>query len=78
MDEGKEIQSIVSQRSLEGQDAKKLTQAREKIGRKKRWAWQTPDDGSPPEIYNWTLYMSVFVFGILGSARGYDEGNSKY
>ncbi|CAN3483868.1 high-affinity glucose transporter 1 [Diutina catenulata] len=32
-------------------------------------------DHSPPEIYNWTLYMCMFVFGILGSARGYDEGN---
>lgn len=29
----------------------------------------------PPEIYNWALFLSVFVFGILGSARGYDEGN---
>ncbi|CAN3483865.1 hexose transporter Hxt13p [Diutina catenulata] len=32
-------------------------------------------DHSPPQIYNWTLYMCMFVFGILGSARGYDEGN---
>lgn len=35
---------------------------------------KTPDS-APPEIYNWTLYTSVFVFGILGCARGYDEGN---
>lgn len=31
-------------------------------------------DDSPKEIYNWRLYISVFVFGILGCARGLDEG----
>ncbi|GMG55987.1 unnamed protein product [Ambrosiozyma monospora] len=31
-------------------------------------------DNSPHQIYNSTLYLSVFVFGILGAARGYDEG----
>ncbi|EAZ63468.1 quinate permease [Scheffersomyces stipitis CBS 6054] len=31
-------------------------------------------DDSPPQIYNRTLFLSVFVFGILGAARGYDEG----
>lgn len=41
----------------------------------KKFRWKVVDDHSPHEIYNWTLYMSVFVFGILGSARGYDEGN---
>lgn len=31
-------------------------------------------DNSPPEIFNKTLYISVFIFGILGCARGLDEG----
>ncbi|CCH41877.1 Galactose transporter [Wickerhamomyces ciferrii] len=31
-------------------------------------------DNSPPEIFNKTLYLSVFVFGVLGCARGLDEG----
>ncbi|ESW98164.1 hypothetical protein KL918_004092 [Ogataea parapolymorpha] len=31
-------------------------------------------DDAPPQIYNRTLYLSIFVFGILGCARGYDEG----
>lgn len=26
-------------------------------------------------MYNWTLYMSVLVFGIFGAAWGLDEGN---
>ncbi|GME75300.1 unnamed protein product [Ambrosiozyma monospora] len=37
-------------------------------------AFQFNRDNSPPEIFNATLYLSVFVFGILGAARGYDEG----
>lgn len=41
---------------------------------KSRFRWKVVDDHSPPQIYNWTLYLSVFVFGILGSARGYDDG----
>jgi len=32
-------------------------------------------DNSPPEIFNKNLYISVFIFGVLGCARGYDEGN---
>lgn len=40
-----------------------------------RFKWKVSDDHSPREIYNWTLYLSVLVFGVLGSARGYDEGN---
>ncbi|CAK7899624.1 myo-inositol transporter 1 [[Candida] anglica] len=43
--------------------------------KEKKFRWRVTDEHSPPEIYNWTLYLSVFVFGILGSARGYDEGN---
>ncbi|ODV77988.1 quinate permease [Suhomyces tanzawaensis NRRL Y-17324] len=40
----------------------------------KRFRWRVVDDHSPKEIYNFTLYFTVFVFGILGAARGYDEG----
>lgn len=40
---------------------------------KKRWRWQVVDS-APKEIYNRTLYFSIFVFGILGAARGLDEG----
>lgn len=41
---------------------------------KKRFRWKVEDHDSPKEIYNWTLYLSVFVFGIFGAARGLDEG----
>ena len=46
------------------------------VATKKRWYqfWYLPPDVSPPQIYNRTLYTSMSVFGILGSARGYDEG----
>lgn len=40
-----------------------------------RFRWRVVDVHSPPEIYNATLFFTVFVFGILGAARGYDEGN---
>lgn len=40
-----------------------------------KFRWKVQDDHAPPNIYNWTLYLSVLVFGVLGSARGYDEGN---
>ncbi|KSA03142.1 uncharacterized protein AC631_01155, partial [Debaryomyces fabryi] len=40
-----------------------------------KFRWKVQDDHAPPEIYNWTLFLSVFVFGVLGSARGYDEGS---
>ena len=40
----------------------------------KKYRWKINDDHSPPQVYNWTLYLSVFVFGILGCARGYDDG----
>ncbi|ODQ77719.1 hypothetical protein BABINDRAFT_67025 [Babjeviella inositovora NRRL Y-12698] len=43
-------------------------------GSKKQFRWRVSTSNDPPEIYNWTLYMSVLIFGILGSARGYDEG----
>lgn len=41
---------------------------------KPRFSWRIADKHSPPEIYNWKLYMAIFVFGILGAARGLDEG----
>lgn len=42
---------------------------------KKKFRWTIEDTDSPKEIYNWTLYLSVFVFGVLGAARGLDEGS---
>lgn len=41
---------------------------------KKKWKWQVLTDTAPKEIYNWTLYFCIFVFGVLGGARGLDEG----
>lgn len=41
----------------------------------RKFRWTVEDDDSPKEIYNITLYLTVFVFGILGAARGLDEGN---
>lgn len=37
--------------------------------------WHASGDDAPPEIFNCKLYLSIFVFGILGAARGLDEGN---
>ncbi|KAK4507766.1 hypothetical protein PRZ48_001501 [Zasmidium cellare] len=31
-------------------------------------------DDSPKEILNWKLWYGVFVFGLMGAARGLDEG----
>nr|SIP56052.1 putative Sugar Porter [Yarrowia galli] len=28
----------------------------------------------PPQVLNWTLWLAVLVFGMLGSVRGIDEG----
>lgn len=42
---------------------------------KRKFRWKVEDNDSPKEIYNWTLYLTVFVFGILGAARGLDEGS---
>ena len=39
-----------------------------------KFRWKVQDDHAPKEIYNWSLFLSVTVFGILGAARGYDEG----
>lgn len=41
---------------------------------KTKFKWRVVDNHSPKEIYNRALYLSVFVFGILGAARGMDEG----
>ena len=32
------------------------------------------DPSSPPEILNWRLWYGVLVFGLMGAARGIDEG----
>ncbi|KAI3403188.2 hypothetical protein KGF56_004077 [Candida oxycetoniae] len=29
----------------------------------------------PPQVFNKTLYFSIFLFGLFGAARGIDEGN---
>jgi sugar porter (SP) family MFS transporter len=65
--EEKDIQSIVSQKE----------QQPPVIKTSKKWYhfWYLPPDHSPPQIYNKTLYLTMFAFGILGAARGYDEGN---
>ncbi|KAF3992992.1 hypothetical protein FT663_00319 [Candidozyma haemuli var. vulneris] len=42
---------------------------------KRKFRWRVEDHDSPKEIYNKALYLSVMVFGILGAARGLDEGN---
>lgn len=47
----------------------------EKQKQKRKFRWTIDDHDSPRQIYNWTLYMTVFVFGIFGAARGLDEGN---
>lgn len=30
--------------------------------------------GEPKEVFNWTLWFAVLSFGLLGAARGVDEG----
>ncbi|KAJ4224923.1 hypothetical protein NW757_014312 [Fusarium falciforme] len=30
--------------------------------------------GLPKEVLNWRLWYAVFAFGLLGAARGVDEG----
>lgn len=30
--------------------------------------------GEPNKIFNWRLWFAVFAFGMLGAARGVDEG----
>ncbi|KAG5418891.1 hypothetical protein I9W82_003609 [Candida metapsilosis] len=40
-----------------------------------RFRFQVDTSDHPPQIFNRTLYLSIFVFGILGAGRGLDEGN---
>jgi hypothetical protein len=30
----------------------------------------------PKEVFNWRLWFAVFSFGIMGAARGIDEGTT--
>ena len=30
--------------------------------------------GEPKEVFNWRLWFAVFAFGLMGAARGVDEG----
>ena len=32
------------------------------------------DVGEPQGVFNWRLWFSVFAFGLMGAARGIDEG----
>jgi hypothetical protein len=32
------------------------------------------DLNEPKEIFNWRLWFAVFSFGLMGAARGIDEG----
>lgn len=32
------------------------------------------DAGEPKNVFNWKLWFAVFSFGLLGAARGVDEG----
>lgn len=32
------------------------------------------DLGEPKEVFNWRLWFSVISFGLMGAARGVDEG----
>ncbi|TKA32916.1 hypothetical protein B0A50_01142 [Salinomyces thailandicus] len=36
--------------------------------------WQQKKDDAPKEILNWRLWYGVLVFGLMGAARGIDEG----
>ncbi|KAH7407013.1 MFS quinate transporter-like protein [Phaeosphaeria sp. MPI-PUGE-AT-0046c] len=42
------------------------------------WTWTNPWKqnlkDTPPESLNWRLWYGVFVFGLMGAARGIDEG----
>ncbi|EGW34665.1 uncharacterized protein SPAPADRAFT_144982 [Spathaspora passalidarum NRRL Y-27907] len=42
---------------------------------KRKFRWTIDKRDHPKQIFNITLYLSIFVFGILGAARGLDEGN---
>ncbi|KAF1830439.1 MFS quinate transporter-like protein [Decorospora gaudefroyi] len=42
------------------------------------WSWKNPwrenTKDTPKESLNWRLWFGVFVFGLMGAARGIDEG----
>lgn len=46
------------------------------VEEKPKFQWRVRDTHSPPEIYNWRLYICIFIFGISGALRGLDEGNT--
>lgn len=48
----------------------------EKPSKKSKFRWSVDLSDHPPEIFNLTLYLSIFVFGVLGASRGLEEGNS--
>ncbi|KAK6463952.1 quinate permease [Scheffersomyces coipomensis] len=53
------------------------TEAKVTIPPKSKFKWRVVDDHSPKEIYNFTLYFSVVIFGLFcGLSRGLDEGQS--
>ncbi|CAI5758194.1 unnamed protein product [Candida verbasci] len=60
--------------SISNKSYNSSTEKQDPTKKKKRWKWNFRDPNSPNEIYNWTLYLSIFVFGMTGMARGMDEG----
>ena len=56
-------------------DTKSYEGEKKRTGFMNKFRWNRKEDGSPKEIYNRSLYLSVLIFGVLGCARGYDEGN---
>lgn len=40
-----------------------------------RFRFSVDTTDHPPQIFNKTLYLSIFVFGMFGAGRGLDEGN---
>lgn len=69
----KDIQLLYSEKP-----GKEEVEDKSKETKTTKWRWRVKDEHSPPQIYNKCLFLSVFVFGILGAARGLDEGGSKY
>lgn len=43
-----------------------------------RFRFRVDTTDHPPQIFNLTLYLSIFVFGLFGAARGIDEGTGMY
>lgn len=36
--------------------------------------FQLKNLGDPKQVYNWRLWLAVISFGLMGAARGVDEG----